>query len=215
MAQWQVSRLEEIDEIDDGRCPFRPVREHFGITTFGVNAWTGRAAGDRIINEHDESDEVDGDELYVVLQGQARFEIDGERVVADAGTLVSVLAGVNRTAFAEEADTTILAIGGGPQGQAYRPIGWETWSRLRRAFEAGRHEELVEQARELLADDPPYPMIYYNVACSESLIGHTDDALAHLRRAIEMYPDFARFAREDEDLAGLRETPEFAQITGG
>jgi tetratricopeptide (TPR) repeat protein len=215
MARWQVSRLEEIDEVTDGRSPFRPVREHFGITTFGVNTWTAPEAGDRIINEHDESDEVDGDELYLVFQGQARFEIDGEAVVADAGTFVSVVAGVNRTAFAMQAGTTVIAIGGGPQGKPYRPIGWEMWSRLRRSFDAGRHEEVVQQARPLLADNPPYPMIYYNVACSESLIGQTGDALAHLRRAIEMYPDFARFARDDEDLAGLRDEPEFAQITGG
>ena len=45
-----------LDEMDDGRCPYRPVRHHFGITAFGVTAWTAHAAGDRIINEHDESD---------------------------------------------------------------------------------------------------------------------------------------------------------------
>src|SRR5215210_1290336 len=33
-------RLEEIEELTDGREPFRPVRHHFGITSFGVNAWT-------------------------------------------------------------------------------------------------------------------------------------------------------------------------------
>ncbi len=69
MSGYAVAHLEEIDEISDGRCPMRPVRHHFGITSFGVNAWTGREAGDRIINEHDESEEQDlQEELYLVQQ---------------------------------------------------------------------------------------------------------------------------------------------------
>ena len=47
MSGYAVAHLDEIDEISDGRCPSRPVRHHFGITSFGVNTWTGRAAGDR------------------------------------------------------------------------------------------------------------------------------------------------------------------------
>jgi hypothetical protein len=57
MIGYAVAHLDEIDELDDGREPFRPVRHHLGITAFGVNAWTGHNAGDRIINEHDEADE--------------------------------------------------------------------------------------------------------------------------------------------------------------
>lgn len=38
MAGFAVARLDEIDEIDDGRRPFRPVRLHFGIMTFGITA---------------------------------------------------------------------------------------------------------------------------------------------------------------------------------
>ena len=77
-----------VDEVSDGRCPFRPVRHHFGITSFGVNAWTARDAGDRIINEHDESDPDSGEELYLVVRGRAVFELDGDRVAAPAGTFV-------------------------------------------------------------------------------------------------------------------------------
>ena len=77
MSDYAVARLDEIDEITDGRVPLRPVRHHFGITSFGVNAWTGREAGDRIINEHDE--EGEDEELYLVHSGRATFELDGER----------------------------------------------------------------------------------------------------------------------------------------
>ena len=67
MTRYAVARLEEIEELTDGREPFRPIRHHFGITSFGVNAWTAREGGDRIINEHDESDS--DEELYLVLKG--------------------------------------------------------------------------------------------------------------------------------------------------
>jgi hypothetical protein len=42
MAGFSIARLDEIDEVDDGRCPFRPVRHYFGIATFGINAMTAR-----------------------------------------------------------------------------------------------------------------------------------------------------------------------------
>ena len=87
MSRYAVAHLEEIDEITDGRCPSRPIRMHFGITSFGANAWTGREAGDRIVNEHDEAQEYDGqEELYLVQSGRASFELDGERFDAPAGT---------------------------------------------------------------------------------------------------------------------------------
>ena len=86
MSRYAVAHLDEIDEINDGRCPSRPIRYHFGITSFGVNAWTGREAGDRIINEHDEGDGGD-EELYLVQRGRARFELDGKLVQAPVGTL--------------------------------------------------------------------------------------------------------------------------------
>jgi hypothetical protein len=78
-----------------------------------------------------------------------------------------------RTALAQEAGTTVLAIGGG-------------------------------FARASPTD---------NVACSESLLGRTDDALDHLRRAIQLMPEIARFARDDQDLAALRDEPGFAELT--
>src|SRR5712691_10662225 len=110
MSGYAVAHLDEIDELDDGRCPYRPVRHHFGITAFGVNAWTAHTAGDRIINEHDESEPDSDEELYLVQQGRAVFELDGERVVAPAGTFLFAGPGVKRTAFAEEPETTIIAL---------------------------------------------------------------------------------------------------------
>ena len=123
MSEYAVAHLDEIDELTDGREPWRPVRHHFGITSFGVTAWTGRDVGDRIINEHDESEDHDQqEELYLVQQGRARFELDGENVDAPAGTFVFVRPSVRRTAFAEEPNTTVVVVGGRP-GHASRAAG--------------------------------------------------------------------------------------------
>ena len=214
MSRFAVARLDEIDEIDDGRCPFRPVRHHFGITSFGINAMTGRADGDRLINEHDEAEPDSSEELYVVVAGHARFELDGESQEAPAGTLVHVPAGINRTAFAREAGTTVLAIGAGPAGKPYEPKGWELFAPLFPLFESGDYEEGADRAQALLADNPPYGAVYYNTACFESRAGRIDAALAHLRRAVELSPSLAGAARADDDLAALREQAGFAEIVG-
>ena len=120
MASFAVARLDEIDEIDDGRYPFRPVRHHFGIRTFGVTAVTARADGDGLINEHEEAEPDSGEELYVVVSGHATFEIDGDSQDAPTGTLIHVPAGIKRSALAREAGTTVLAIGARPARQALR-----------------------------------------------------------------------------------------------
>ena len=215
MAAFSVARLEEIAEIDNAQCPFRPVRLHFGIMTFGVNAMTARSDGDRLINEHEETEPESGEELYVVVSGHARFELNGETHDAPTGTFVHVPAGIKRTAFAREAGTTVLAIGGGPAGKPYEPNGWELFAPLFPLFESGEYELGADRAQALIADDPPYSAVYYNTACFESRAGRTDAALAHIRRAVELLPALAELARDDEDLAPLRDHAEFAQIVGG
>ena len=87
MSGYTVTGLDDIEEISDGSLRCRPVRHHFGITSFGINAWTATTVGDRILNEHDEAG--DAEELYVVHRGSATFELDGERVDAPAGTSFS------------------------------------------------------------------------------------------------------------------------------
>lgn len=215
MPRFTVARLDEIDEIDDGRCPFRPVRHHFGIRTFGVNAMTAHSDGDRLINEHDEAEPDSGEELYLVISGHASFELEGETQDAPAGTFVHVPTGVKRTAFAREAGTTVPAIGAGAQGKPYEPNGWELFASLFPLFESGDYEEGADRAQALIADDPPYGAVYYNTACFESRAGRTDAALAHLGRAVELSPSLAELARDDDDLAALREHPAFAEIVSG
>jgi tetratricopeptide (TPR) repeat protein len=170
--------------------------------------------GDRLINEHEETEPESGEELYVVVSGHAWFELDGERHDAPTGTFVHVPAGIKRTAFAREAGTTVLAIGGGPAGTPYEPNGWELFAPLFPLFESGEYELGADRTQALIADDPPYSAVYYNTACFESRAGRIDAALAHIRRAVELLPALAELARADDDLAPLRDHAEFAQIVG-
>ena len=213
MNGYSIAHLDEIDELDDGREPWRPVRHHLGITAFGVNAWTGHDAGDRIINEHDEDEEDGNEELYVVHRGRAVFELDGDRVDAPAGTLVFARPGVKRTAFAEEPETTIIAVGG-VAGKAYEPDGWELWAPLRPLYEAGEYAEAADRGRKALEADPPYANLLYNVACCESLAGQKDEALGHLRRAIEISERARDYATDDSDFDPIRDEPAFKELVG-
>ena len=212
MSGYESARLDEIDEVTDGRCPWRPVRHHFGITSFGINTFTAKAAGDRIINEHDESDD-DSEELYLVTEGHAVFELDGERLDAPAGTLVFVQPAVRRTAFAEEPGTTLLAIGGVP-GKAYEPSGWEIWAPLSRLYNAGDYAAAADQGRELIEAHPEFPMLLYNLACCESLAGRPTDAIGHLRQAAAASDRVRDYAKGDSDFDPIRDDRAFKELFG-
>jgi hypothetical protein len=211
MTRYAVARLNEIEELTDGREPFRPVRHHFGITSFGVTAWTGRDAGDRIINEHDESEPDSSEELYLVLRGRATFELDGDRVAAPTGTFVFAPPGVKRTAFAEEPETTIIALGGTP-GQAYEPDGWEIWAPLNPLYAAGEYAEAADRGRQLAEEHPQYAGLFYNLACCESLAGRPGDAVDHLGLAIDRSERFRSYAQDDSDFDPIRDEPAFKAL---
>jgi mannose-6-phosphate isomerase-like protein (cupin superfamily) len=212
VAGYKVARLDEIEEVSDGRCALRPVRHHFGITSFGINSWTAYAKGARVINDHDEADDGD-EELYVVLRGRAAFQLDGQRVDAPAGTFVFAEPGVKRTAFAEEPGTTIVALGGTP-GKPYDPHGWEIWSPLYPLYAEGRYEEVIERGRAAIEANPQYPMLLYNLACCESLAGRSAAAIEHLGPVLAGSERLRALAQEDSDLDALRDEPAFQALVG-
>ena len=211
MASWAVDHIEDIRELEPaGECPMRPLRHHFGITAFGVNAWTGKNAGDRLINEHEE--DPGNEELYIVTRGRAVFELDGERRDAPEGTLVFAPPNVKRTAFAEEGGTTVIAVGG-TAGKANEPVGWELGYPLRKRSESGDHAAVAAELRDVVAEAPQYALLFYNLACLESLTGHPTEAIQHLRKAIELSGQFREYARHDSDLDAIRDDPAFEELT--
>jgi hypothetical protein len=46
----------------------------------------------------------------------------------------------------------------------------------------------------------------------EALAGRTDDAFAHLQRAIELRPGFVETAAKDEDFDSIRDDPRFPSL---
>jgi hypothetical protein len=200
----QVARLDDIER----RGRSIPVREHLGIHAFGVNAFTPNEEG-TLINEHDESGSGQ-EELYVVLDGKATFEVDGETFDAPPGTLVFVPPGSQRKATG---DGTVLALGATP-GEAYQAIDWgEAWpfhSESMTAYGEQRYADAFDAVRRGLEHSPDNPGLHYNYACFATLAGETgDETFEHLRRSVELFPRFREQARTDDDLAAVRDDSRF------
>lgn len=208
MADYAVAHLEEIEILDDGRLPWRPIRRHFGITAFGVTAWTA-AAGQPLINEHDEEDGQE--ELYMVLSGRAVFDLDGERRDAPSGTFVFVKPKVTRSAVAEEDGTTVVVVGATP-GAPYEDIGWELWAPVRPLYDSGDFGAAADAALGVAEANPSYPGLWYNLACCESLAGRSGEALEHLRRAVGTSEQLRQLARGDSDFDPIRGEPGFSEL---
>ena len=214
MAAYAVGHLDEIEELADAGCFYRPIRHHLGVTAFGVTAWTAHSAGDVVVHEHDPGDPTADQELFLVLSGHAVFEVDGDRVDAPAGALVFVPPRTRRSATALEDGTTVIAVEGTP-GRAYAARGWELWAPLAPVTRPASYSEVADRLSDLVKTSPQYPMLFFNLACCESLSGRTTDALDHLRRAIELSEDFRRAARHDPDLDPIRDDPEFDRLLSG
>jgi mannose-6-phosphate isomerase-like protein (cupin superfamily) len=135
---WKTARIDEIpptqqsadpaywkEWTDDEGYPARwhSVREHFGIEAFGVNASHGNA-GEELVVPHDEVSFGGQEELYAVVQGRARFVLDGEEVELGVGGLIYIPPQVQRQGIALETPTTLLMIGG-VAGKPFQP-DWDT-----------------------------------------------------------------------------------------
>jgi hypothetical protein len=90
----------------------------------------------------------------------------------------------------------------------------EAWESLRPLYEAGEYAEVADRARELIDAHPEYGDLLYNVACCESRAGRTDDAIDHLRRAIDRQELLRSLAAGDADFDPIREEPAFRELVG-
>jgi quercetin dioxygenase-like cupin family protein len=113
-----------IDDIAAEKWPYwAPIRHHFDLKSFGINAWRG-GPGDEVIKKHNHAGSAE-QELYLVLSGRATFTIGAEDIEAPAGMFVSIVdPEVERVAFAQEPNTVVLSIGA-EHGKAYEG-GWDT-----------------------------------------------------------------------------------------
>lgn len=207
-----VASLDGIGTVRSSAAfDIRPIRIHFGIESFGVNAYSAESAGGRVIEEHDELGHGAGrhEELYFVARGHAVFELGGEEVDAPTGTLVFVGdPAVRRGAVAKEEGTTVLVVGG-VAGQPFQASPWESWLAALPSLEAGEPERGIDIFLEALERYPGNPNVLYNLACFESLAGRREDALTHLEQAVEADPRTRDWAQTDEDFAAIRDDPRF------
>ena len=130
---YRTLHLDDIPTVrfqDEPIPDWKPVRHELGVQAFGTNAYVAPAAGDLVVEPHDElpGDGADGpahQEIYLVLDGAARFTVDGETFDVPKGGIVFLEdPALQREAVALEAGTVVFAVGG-PVGEAFVPSSWE------------------------------------------------------------------------------------------
>ena len=114
MSRWTVSPIADLPVVSDGEPDdpvWYPLQHALGIDTFGANVFVARHADQVLVAKHDEVGSGQ-QELYLVLDGSAAFELDGEETRVERGDALAVTdPGVRRSATALTAGTTLLVVG--------------------------------------------------------------------------------------------------------
>ena len=210
MSAYRLTRVDDLDRVPLEAGIWRPIRRTLGMTSVAINAYTGAAAGDPVIEPHDETSAGAGghEELYLVVSGEAEFTIDDEAVAAPAGTMILIDVGTRRAATAKADETTVLVIGG-PPGAALPVSPFEHWYAAEPAYLAGEYDRAYEIAAAGLADYPEHPTLNYQLACYRALADKPDEALRHFQIAAAANPEVTEWAAGDEDLDSIRDLPGF------
>ena len=126
MARWTLSSITDLPAVSDGEPEdptWYPLQHALGIDTFGANALVARHADQVLVEEHDER-ESGQQELYLLLDGSAIFDLDGEEARLERGDALAVTdPSVRRHARALTTGTTLLVVGAadGPFESSWNP----------------------------------------------------------------------------------------------
>ncbi len=116
MARRTVREIAAIPTVSDGgpdEAAWYPLQHVLGIGTFGANLFVASRADQTLVEEHDERGS-EQQELYVILEGEALFHLDGEEARLERGSALAVTdPSVRRNAKALTAGTALLIIGAG------------------------------------------------------------------------------------------------------
>jgi uncharacterized cupin superfamily protein len=114
MARWLASSIEDLPVVSDGDADdpvWYPLQHALGIDTFGANVFVADRDGQLLVEAHDER-ESGQQELYLVFDGTAVFELDGEEARLERGDVLSVVdPSVRRRGTALTAGTKLLVVG--------------------------------------------------------------------------------------------------------
>ena len=127
-AGWTVVSLSGLTRVP-GRedIEWLPLQHALRLSAFGTNVFVGPEGGEELIGLHDETSEDGQEELYVVMAGTVRFEIDGEALELRREDVIAVRdRSVRRRATGLEPGSSVLAIGA-PPGSLKRSTWRPEW----------------------------------------------------------------------------------------
>ena len=114
MARWIAGSITDLPVVSDGDADdpvWYPLQHALGIDTFGANVFVARHDGQLLVEEHDER-ESGQQELYVLLNGAAVFDLDGEEARLGRGDVLAITdPAVRRSGTALTARTSLLVVG--------------------------------------------------------------------------------------------------------
>ena len=116
MSGYSAKRIDDMQAGAGGG--FVKARAELGVTAFGVQV-IRLGPNETRYPEHDHTHDGQ-EELYAVLSGDGRLEIDGESVELDSGVLARVAPETKRKVYAGPEGLELLVVGG-VAGEAYVP----------------------------------------------------------------------------------------------
>jgi mannose-6-phosphate isomerase-like protein (cupin superfamily) len=112
-----AKRIDDLSAIHHGAVKL--AGDELGVRSFGLQV-LDFPAGFADYPEHDHAEDGQ-EEVYVVLEGSAELTVDGERIPAEAGSLIRVEPRAKRKLVPGAYGVRILAIGSVLEGPYERP----------------------------------------------------------------------------------------------
>ncbi len=79
-------------------------------------------------------------------------------------------------------------------------------------YDQGQYEEAIKCYDQYIAADDLYEWAYYYKACCLALVGKNTEAIAELKKAIEINPELKEEAKDDSDFKKLKYNKEFINL---
>jgi quercetin dioxygenase-like cupin family protein len=119
---FEVKPLDEFEQMEgSGECTWRLARKSLGVSSFGINVVDIGPGGQ--IPEHTE-EERDHEEVFIILDGDAKASIDGTEHPVPKGTFVRAAPEVRRKIQNDSDGPVRLLIVSAPRSSGYEPMGW-------------------------------------------------------------------------------------------